>query len=210
MNICIVDHKRLLASSLRYLLTSHPAVDHVGIYATSEAFNMGDFSGHLPDIVITDNKKDGSSPHLLSDEGLARFPEAKFIIVATNAYPDMVKESIIKGALGYLTLDCSDDELFMAIDSVMQGKRYLSEPIKEIMVKMLLTKNSIYDVLTPREMEVLKKICRGKSQRQIAFDMSLSVNTVRQFSNMLRRKLHVSRTADLIAVAVNSGFYMPG
>jgi len=211
MNICIVDHKTLFAHSLKYLLASNPLVNHVGVYPTSAEFIQdGLSSDHIPDIVITDNKKNGSVPHLVYSAVLARFPQTKFIIITTNLYPDMVKESLMKGTLGYLTTDSSEEELFTAIDAVMLGQRYLSDPIKDIILKMLLAKDSLHDLLTPREMEVLKKIGLGRSQQQIAGELRLSVHTVRQFSSVLRKKLKVTRTSDLVVLAIEKGFSAPG
>ena len=181
-------------------------VDNVSIYETGEEFLLENFPSHFSNIVIIENKK----PYTLTIESRERFLKAKFIILAANVYPEVVKENIMKGTLGYLTFDCSEEELFTAIDAVVIGKRYLSAPVMEAMLKTLLTKESIYPSLTRREMEVLEKVCKGKDQHQIALEMGLSIYTVQNFTKVLRKKMGVTRTVDLIVLAINDGFYLPG
>lgn len=130
----------------------------------------------------------GSSVRILV---LSMYDDAQFVVRAMKA-----------GANGYLLKHAMDDELFLAIDTILSGGSYISELINVDAIREL---SYAEDDLTPRELEVLHLIADGMSNPQIAELLAISPNTVTRHRANLMHKLHVHNRVELIHTAFSRG-----
>ncbi len=164
----------------------------------------------LPDIVIMDV----SMPDLNGIEATrqikAESPDIKVIGLSMHSDSLFVTEMLKSGASGYLLKDCAFDELVQAIRAVMDGKTYLSPAISGVVVDDYLTRLSHKDfskdhVLSDREREVLQLLAEGKSTKQIAMELHISVKTVETHRRQIMNKLDIHSVAELTKYAVRKG-----
>ena len=202
------DDHQLFREGIANLLSSSPQIEIVGQaengqQAIEKARNL------KPDIVIMDlslpiiNGVDAT--RILQNE----LPGTKVLVLSMHDDKNYIKEALEAGAFGYLFKDCTYDQLIEAIHTVNQGKKYLSDKITEVLIKDYLNKDEeIQDKspeLSERESEILKLIAEGKSTREIADLLFVSVKTVGTHKQHILEKLKLKSTADLIKYAIKKG-----
>ena len=111
-----------------------------------------------------------------------------------------VGKALKKGALGYICKDISPDELVKAIRTVASGKKYIPSDIAEI-----LSENFGSEELTPTETRILQRIVAGKSNKEIAYDLNISENTVKTHVKNVFEKLQVSDRTSAATLAIKRG-----
>lgn len=208
IRILITDDHQLFREGIANLLSSSPQIEIVGQaengqQAIEKARNL------KPDIVIMDlslpiiNGVDAT--RILQNE----LPGTKVLVLSMHDDKNYIKEALEAGAFGYLFKDCTYDQLIEAIHTVNQGKKYLSDKITEVLIKDYLNKDEeIQDKspeLSERESEILKLIAEGKSTREIADLLFVSVKTVGTHKQHILEKLKLKSTADLIKYAIKKG-----
>src|SRR5579859_4007646 len=159
-----------------------------------------------PDIAILDI----SMPELNgldAAEQLHRgFPKTKVIILSMHANEEYVAQALKAGAAGYLLKDAATTELDMAIKVVAQGQFYLSPSISRQVVDNYLRGGPMgLDLLSPRQREILQLIAEGKSTREIAETLHLSVKTIETHRAQLMERLDIHDVAGLIKYALRKG-----
>ncbi len=124
---------------------------------------------------------------------LSIFPEEQYAIRALRA-----------GASGYLTKSCAPELLIEAIRKVASGKKYVSESVAERLVNDIgvKTESSGHERLSDREYEVMKGIALGKSVKELAEELTLSVKTVSTYRTRVLEKMHMKNNAELIRYAL--------
>jgi len=113
--------------------------------------------------------------------------------------------SSVRGALGYLTKNCSPEELFGAIRTVVTGRRFLCADVANKVANAALDGEEILCRLTPREFEVLRMAAGGHSAADIASRIHLSTKTILNHLSAVRNKLEVENDFKLIRLAVRHG-----
>jgi DNA-binding NarL/FixJ family response regulator len=137
-------------------------------------------------------------------------PDIKVLILSMHHDKRMVIEVFNAGARGYLLKECASDELLRAIRTLQQGEIYLSPKISSIVVKDLVKQqkgeipSEIFS-LSAREREVLQLLAEGKSMKEIAFTLDVSIKTVEAFRKRLMDKLKVNSIAELTKIAIREG-----
>jgi DNA-binding NarL/FixJ family response regulator len=121
-----------------------------------------------------------------------------------------VTEALNAGASGYLTKSCSFEELVSAIRAVSDNKKYLSPEISGIVIEESLNKSkkvneSIFSLLTLREREVLQLLAEGKTIKEIAFELTVSIKTIHTHRAKIMQKLKIKNMASLIKYAIQEG-----
>jgi DNA-binding NarL/FixJ family response regulator len=139
---------------------------------------------------------------------LAESPGVKVIGLSMHCDRRFVMNMLKAGASGYLLKDSAFEELATAIRMVLGGKVYLSTEIANIVVKDYLQgggDESVFSVLTPREREVLQLMAEGKSSRQIADHLIISIKTVETHRMQIMHKLQIFSVAELTKYAIREG-----
>jgi DNA-binding NarL/FixJ family response regulator len=207
--ILIADDHELMRHGLRALLESRPDTEIVGEAADGRTA-VALARELLPDIVVMDV----AMPDLNGIEAtrwiVAEVPRAKVLALSMHSDRRFITEMLRAGASGYLLKDSAFEELVRAIDAVATGQTYLSPAIANLVVESYLEKHdaqtgAAFTVLGRRERETLQLLAEGKTTKQIALTMGVSVKTVETHRQQIMTKLDVHSVAELTKYAVREG-----
>lgn len=207
--ILLADDHKITREGLRSLLDKQPDMEVVaeaeeGRTAVRLACKL------LPNVVIMDV----TMPDLNGVEATRRIvsesPDVKVIALSMHSDSLFVTEMLQSGASGYLLKDCAFEELARAIRTVVAGQTYLSPGISGVVVNDYLhclskVEFSDSDALTDREREVLQLLAEGKSTKQIALKLHISVKTVETHRRQIMNKLDIHTVAELTKYAIRKG-----
>jgi len=149
-----------------------------------------------------------------SAEILKELPDTKILVLSMHSDPAYVRKAFEIGAKGYLLKNAIEVDLTRAVLAIAEGGAYMSPGISNIVIESLksgsLTDASQdpYERLTLREKEVLQLIAQGKSNKEIASLLNISVNTVAVHRAHLMETLGIHRTAELVLYAVKRGLVL--
>jgi DNA-binding NarL/FixJ family response regulator len=134
------------------------------------------------------------------------FPEIPVLILTMHAEDQFALRTLKAGASGYLTKDSAPSELVGAIRKIVDGGRYISTWVAEALATHLGpdVEKSPHERLSDREYQVLRLIAMGRSTREIAAELTLSVKTVGTYRARILEKMHMHTAAELTAYAVRN------
>ncbi|MBN2456919.1 MAG: response regulator transcription factor [Sedimentisphaerales bacterium] len=209
IRILLAEDHKITRQGLRSLLDNQPDME---VIAEAED---GRTAVRLvrelsPDVVIMDV----SMPELNGIEAtrqiIGEFGGVKVIALSMHSDSLFVTEMLRSGASGYLLKDCAFEELARAIRAVTAGKVFLSPTISGVVVddylhRLTRTESSDSQLLTDREREVLQLLAEGKSTKQIALKLYISVKTVETHRRQIMNKLDIYSVAELTKYAIRKG-----
>jgi RNA polymerase sigma factor (sigma-70 family) len=207
IRVLLADDHGVVRKGLRFLLERQPDMEIVGEAADGrEAVRLAEAAN--PDIVIMDI----AMPLLNGIEATAqivkRNPAIAVIILSVHSDEDYLLSSLNAGAKGYLLKDSAEVDLVRAIQAVRKGTPFFSPEIAKTMLedymRFLQQRNlqDSYDLLTEREKEVLQLLAEGKSNKEVASILDVSVYTVDSHRTHLMQKLNLHNTAEIVLYAV--------
>src|SRR5204862_3577953 len=141
-----------------------------------------------------------------------RQPEVRVVILSMHAGEEYVMKAMRAGAVGYLLKDAATGELELALRSVMRGESWFSPAVSRQVVEGYVQRvggEAAADVLTARQREVLKLVAGGKSTKEIAFDLNLSVKTVETHRAQIMERLGIRAVAGLVKYGLKTGLVSP-
>lgn len=156
-----------------------------------------------PDVVISDI----SMPTVSGLEGLrqlkARHGDVRVIFLTMHADAKLAADAFRLGAKGFVLKQSSGDELVKAIDSVLQGHKYMSAALTDEVLELMSAPSSAAGpALTSRQTEVLRQIVNGQRMKEIAASLNLSPRTVETIKYEIMRELNVHSTAELVKYSI--------
>lgn len=209
IKLLIADDHQLFREGLVNLLADTPDIEIVGQASNGqEALVMA--AKLMPDIVIMDI----GMPILNGIEATGQLrkshPNIRVIALSMHSEKSYVKEMLEAGASGYLFKNCTYHQLIEGIQAVYAGKKYLSDTITEVLIHDYLDKSEenshteTENLLTGRETEVLKLFAMGKSTKEIADQLFVSIKTVGTHKQHIMDKLEFKSTTDLVKYAIKN------
>ena len=205
IKILLVDDHTVVRKGIRMILSAQPDMEVVaeaknGLEAAAEAERT------QPDVVIMDVNMEG----LNGIEGARRIanvsPRSRVLALSMHRDAVYVREMLRAGAKGYLVKDADDDALLDAVRAVARGEAYLSPSVADaVLTDYRKHVTNPIDLLTAREREVLQLIAEGKTNKDIANLLKLSVYTVESHRSRLMEKLNLHSTGDLVRFAIRNG-----
>ncbi len=199
--VILVDDHTLFREGLRRLLEAEDDIEVVG-EAEEGLKALGMVRVYKPDIAIVDIAMPGLNGIEITKLLKESSPETKVIILSVYDRLDYVKEAREAGASAYLDKDVSSQVLLDVLRRVAKGEEYFPQ-LGDVRARERKRQ------LTPREKEVVKLIALGKTSREIAQILGLSVKTVNTHRNNIMRKLEIKNTAGLVRYALFSGLVTP-
>lgn len=208
IRIAIVDDHRLVREGVRALLETSDRVEVVGEGADGrEAIEL--IERHRPDILMMDVSMPRMSGLDAMQEIGRRGLNCRVLMLSIYDNPEYVVDVMRAGASGYILKDISAVEMLNAVESIANGGIYLSNAVANTFIHADRQKNAAEDGLTERETDVLKLIARGKSAKEIAGTLGVSVRTAETHRQNLRRKLKARNVVELTLYAIMNGYVTP-
>ena len=209
ITILLVDDHKIVFESLQSLLDEQPDMQVVG-WAENGRDAVAKVKELEPALVIMDVAMPGLNGIEATQQIRSHYPGTKIIALSMHAEKQFVTGILSAGASGYLTKNCSSDELVSAIRSVAANKKYLSPDIAGVVIEESLnysrkTVPSASSILTMREREVLQLIVEGNTVKQVAERLYLSIKTIHTHRNQIMQKLNIHSTAELTKFAIREG-----
>jgi DNA-binding NarL/FixJ family response regulator len=209
VRVAVVDDQRLFAKGLSGLVDMLPNVEVVGVaYDGEEAVSL--CREEEPDVVLMDismPKMDGISA---TREIRNLLPQTAVIILTGHEEDEHVFDGIKAGAQGYLLKDSEPEDLARAIGTVHAGNTIIAQDLAQKMLNTFEGGRSRSPQLSPpplteRELEVIRALAQGMSDRQIAGYLGISEKTVRNHTSNIYRKLHIFDRTQAVIYAIREG-----
>jgi len=204
MRVLVVDDHPIVASGCRTVLADEPEI--VVLEAADAESGERAFASERPDISIIDINLPTVSGFELARRILAQDASARIIMFSMNDDPVFVTRAIEIGAKGYVSKTGDPNDLVEAIREVGKGNLYLPPAIaRNIAFAGPAVAKSPLSKLNSREMEILRLLSSGKSLSEIAWLIHSPYKTVANTSSIIRQKLGVMSSAELVRLAIESG-----
>jgi DNA-binding NarL/FixJ family response regulator len=209
IRVVVVDDQRLFTKGLSGLVDMLEGVEVVGVaYNGEEAVAL--CRKEEPDVVLMDismPKMDGISA---TREIRSLLPQTAVIILTAHEEDEQVFEGMKAGAQGYLLKDAEPEDLSRAIRTVYAGDTIIAPDLAQKMLNTFESGKSsgssrLMPPLTERELEVIRALAQGKSDRQIANSLGISEKTVRNHTSNIYRKLHIFDRTQAVIYAIREG-----
>ncbi len=204
ISVLLADDHSLVRRGFRRILEDEDGMKVVGEASTGvEAIRM---SHELkPKVVVMDLSMPELDGVQATKEIVKHLPETEVLVLSMHSDDNYVRNALDAGAKGYLLKNAIDVDLVGAIRSVADGKRFIGSGLKYVAQEQ----DDELKRLTAREKQVLQLIAQGKSNKDIARLLELSVNTVSVHRANLMEKMNIHRTAELVLFAIRKGLVSP-
>lgn len=200
LKVLLVDDHALVRRGFRRMLEDEPTFEVVG--EASDGLEAVESAERLaPQVIVMDC----ALPQINGIEAARRIlqkrPETAILMLSMHSEDTLVRQALEAGAKGYVLKNAMDLDLVSAIKGVAEGKTVLDPQIE----RSGNLKGERDTGLTPRELEILQHIVAGKSNKEIASELNLSVNTVSVHRANIMDALGIHKTAELVVYAIRNG-----
>jgi DNA-binding NarL/FixJ family response regulator len=197
IKVSILEDNAGMRESVASLLNQAPGLRCVSAYATAEAA-LSDLPSQKPDVALVDINLPGMSGIECVAKLKAQLPQLQVLMLTRYEQSDLIFDSIRAGASGYLLRHTSAEELIQAVEQVHAGGAPMTMQIARKVInhfRQIRKPVSEVEKLTPREQEVLSLLAKGYFYKEIADQLGITINTLRNHLRTIYEKLHVhSRT----------------
>lgn len=205
IKILLVDDHLIFLEGLKILLSTDSRFEIIGELSNGE--EMLDFIQHtLPDIVIMDINMPVMNGIEASEKALKQFPSLNILILSSNDEEEFINRALSNGVKGFVEKNYSHEDLIQAITTIMKGQVYFSQKMLQYMIETLKVKEHPEKkeeiLFTKRELEIINRICKGESNKEIASDLKINVRTVETHKANIIEKAGVKNTLNLVIYAV--------
>jgi DNA-binding NarL/FixJ family response regulator len=208
--ILLADDHKLMRSGLKALIEQQPDLTVVG-EADDGRQAVALAASLKPDLLVMDigmpNLNGIEAAHQITQAS----PATAIVILSMHSDESYVLRALKAGAKGYLLKDSAESDLIRAVHAVAGGKSFFSPAVSKVLLDDYVRKlqrsgaEDAYDLLTPREREILQLIAEGKSNKDVANLLNLSVYTVETHRSNIMEKLNLRGIPELILYAVRKG-----
>ncbi len=199
IRVAIVDDHPMVAEGIQAILESYEDIEVVATCASGQ--DILDRAETLaPDVILLDLNMPGMNGLTAIELLLEARAETRVLVLSMHDSAEYITTALSHGAMGYLLKDVPTEEIKTAIDTVMRGEKYLCTGAKGS-----LKPNESAETLTGREQTVLLQLAKGRSNKDVAATLDISVRTVETHRKNIKRKLGISSTAGLTRYAMEHG-----
>jgi DNA-binding NarL/FixJ family response regulator len=209
LRILIADDHEVARKGIRALLEEHGGWEVCG--EAKDGREAVELSSQLkPDIMLLDIGMPNLNGLDAARQILALNPDARILILTVHDSEQVVREVLAAGARGFLLKSDAGRDLMAAVEALQNRRTFFTSKVAQMMLDGYLRPNEERDnsgqqILTPREREVIQLVAEGKTTKEIANALSLSVKTAETHRTNLMRKLDLHSVADLTLYAVRNG-----
>jgi two-component system invasion response regulator UvrY len=202
MKLLLVDDHAVVRAGVRRLLASEAGISIVEAESGHEAIEV--WRRERPTMVILDLNLAGSSGLELLRRLVQMDKAVKILVLSMHSETVYAARALQAGARGYMSKSASAEEFVNAVRQVGNGGHYVERDIAAELAVAKYARKSPLDELTTREIDILRLLGQGKSYAQIAAVVGVSYKTVANASTLMKQKLAVETTADLIRLSIES------
>jgi DNA-binding NarL/FixJ family response regulator len=203
--IVIADDHSLLREAIKKCIEGVPGLKVIG-EAGDGLELMQLLSRTTPDLIILDI----SMPNLPGLDAAKRIkgqnPVIKILILTMHKFGEFLRRALALGIEGYLLKENALGDLVTAIQTIRRGEIYISSLLGGKLFREGSGSKMVGEVLSPREIGILKLVAQGKSSKEIAESLSLSIMTVYNHRVNIKNKLHLKKNAELVRYALENGY----
>ena len=200
IKVLIVDDHPMVAEGIQSILETYDDIVVVGTLSNGqEAVDQVDTLD--PDVILMDLNMPQLGGLPATEILLEKRPDTRILVLSMHDSPEYISTALSHGAMGYVLKDVPTDEIRLAIDTVLRGEKYLCTGAEG----SLKPKSETREALTGREQTILLELAQGKSNKDVAEGLSISVRTVETHRKNIKRKLGISSTAGLTRYALEHG-----
>ena len=211
IRIFLIDDQAMIRAAFRSLLDRQDGMQVVGD-AGDPREAIAQVEGMQPDVVLLDIAMPGLSGIDVIPRLRKVHPSTRILMMTNHEGENFVRQALQEGADGYLSKDSDPQELVLAVRAVVKGNAFVSSKVATALVS-IARKNDAGDVvaqgrigtLTPREREVFQLLAIGKSNKEVARSMNISLATAKKHRENLQRKLDCHSAAELARLAIQEG-----
>ncbi|WP_281859489.1 response regulator transcription factor [Litoreibacter halocynthiae] len=201
IKVLVVDDHPMVADGICAILESYDDIEVVATLSNGqEALDRVDELS--PDVILMDLNMPQMGGLTATEFLLERKPDIRILILSMHDAPEYVSTAMSHGARGYLLKDVPTDEIHRAIQAVMRGETYLCGGAT---ASLSPNTSDGRESLTAREQTILLQLAQGKSNKEVAVDLDISVHTVETHRKNIKRKLGINSTAGLTRYAMEHG-----
>jgi len=210
IRILLADDHTVVRKGLRLLLENVPNFEVVADAADGRAV-VGLAEQHRPDVIVMDIAMPILNGIEAARQISAKLPHAAIVFLSMHSDEAYVSKALKVGARAYLLKDSAENDLIHAVQVVSEGKSFFSPAISKMLAEDYMRKmrehelEDSFELLTTREREILQLLAEGKSNKEVAGVLNLSLYTVETHRSNIFQKLNLHSTADLILYAVRKG-----
>jgi len=204
LRILLADDHTIVRQGLKLILSAHADMEVVGEAANGrDAVDLADKL--RPDIVLMDVQMPELNGIEATRKMVAANPRIRILVLSMHKESVYVREILKAGARGYILKDAIDTELLNAVRSVASGDGYISPAVASALNDKVKDASNPVDMLSTREREVLLLIAEGKTNKEIATRLNLSVYTVDSHRGKIMEKLNLHSAGELVRFAMKNG-----
>ncbi len=215
IKIILVDDHLLVRTGIANLLSGEPGFEIIGEAADAKEF-FELLKQDQPDIAILDIALPGMSGIDITKKLHNDFPGIRILILSMHTSEEFIFNAINSGARGYLPKNTSRKELVEAVYAIQRGEEYFAESISNVILKSYIkkVKSNSHDeennenLLSKREIEVLKLFAEGMTNQEIADKLFISIRTVESHKNHIMARLELKTTVDLVKFAIRNNIVL--
>ncbi|MGC8744114.1 MAG: response regulator [Verrucomicrobiia bacterium] len=207
IRVLLVDDHPVVLEGLKSYIATQSEINLVG-EARSGSEAIDKIKKIKPDVAVVDVSLPDIKGYDIISKTREESPQTKFIVLSVYDHIEYIKQALKLGASGYVLKDSNIAELIQAIEAVYSGETYFCKKVEKIMangyVRQSLGAFTEQQTLTPREVEILKLIAVGFSNKEIAVNLGISTRTVETHRERIMNKLDVHNSAGLIMYAIKN------
>jgi DNA-binding NarL/FixJ family response regulator len=213
IRVVVADDQRAIREALAMVLDTEAGISVVGTAADGEeAIRLA--TGGAADVVLMDLRMPGTDGVAATRHLKESDPDVKVVVLTTFADDASIQDALRAGAVGYLTKDAGHQQIALAVRSAATGQTVLDPAVHASLLRNAAQgmdavpepqKTELFDGLTPREVDVLRGIARGKTNTEIAGELYISEVTVKSHINHLFSKIQVRSRAEAVRYAYDHG-----
>lgn len=207
IRVIICDDHPLVLEGIRSVIETYDHINVLGAVASAhDALALAE--ADRPDVVMLDINMPGLSGLDAIELFRERLPQTRLLMLSMHDSREYISTAVMYGASGYILKDVSTREIIDALNAVSAGGTYFSSGVTKAILKKS-AKAAIDMPLTTREQAVLILLARGRSNKDVAVELDISVRTVETHRKHIKKKLGIATTAGLTRYVIDNGLIGP-